>query len=141
MQRPLLPRAMRRVFASAVGLAGLTLTATIAGAHVGQAKPSINAEAERTPQGAKISVRGKNFAAKARVKLTATRAPGTRNPQDFGMVDADDKGELKFSVVKQCTTNRMEDAELDPVTFTAADSATGVKVTSSKVNGGAWVCQ
>lgn len=134
-------RTMRRVFAPALGLVGLSLAATVAAAHVGQAKPSISAEAERTPQGAKISVRGKNFAAKARVKLTATRAPGTRNPQDFGMIDADDKGEIKFTVVKQCTTNRMEDAELDPVTFTAADSASGVKVTSSKVNGGAWVCQ
>ena len=134
-------RTMRRVFVPALGLVALTLAASVAAAHVGQPKPSINSESARTPQGAKISVRGKNFAAKARVKLTATRAPGTRNPQDFGMVDVDDKGELKFSVVKQCTTNRMEDAELDPVTFTAADSATGVKVTSSKVNGGAWVCQ
>jgi hypothetical protein len=34
----------------------------------------------------------------------------------------------------------MEDAQNEPVTFTAADSATGVKATQ-RVEGGAWVCQ
>ncbi|MCA0376069.1 MAG: hypothetical protein LCH84_10430 [Gemmatimonadetes bacterium] len=134
-------RSLRRVIAPTLALAGLALATTVAAAHTGQPKPNVSAEAERTPQGAKITVRGKNWPAKARIKLTATRAPGTRNPQDFGMIDADDKGEVRFSVVKQCTTNRMEDAELDPVTFTATDSATGVKATSAKVNGGGWVCQ
>jgi len=122
-------------------LGGLVVFAsTSASAFVGQPKPAISAEAERTPQGAKITVKGKNWPAKARIKLSGTRAPGSNGAQEFGMVDADDAGVFTFRKTVQCTTSRMDDAERDPVTFTAADSASGVKATM-RVDGSAWVCQ
>jgi hypothetical protein len=39
-----------------------------------------------------------------------------------------------------CTTQNQEDGALETVTFTAADSATGVKATAT-ARGNAWVCQ
>lgn len=131
---------VRHVVIPALAVASLSLGASAASAFTGQPKPAIQAEAERTPQGARITIKGKNWPANARVKLTGTRAPATNGAQDLGMVDADDKGVFTFRKIVQCTTNRMDDAENDPVTFTAADSATAVKATS-KVDGAAWVCQ
>lgn len=123
-------------------LSGVTLLLlpVVGSASVGQPKPSIAAEAERTPQGARLTVKGKNWPAKARIKLSGTRAPGSNGAQEFGLVDTDEQGAFTFRKTVQCTTSRMEDAERDPVTFTAADSAGTLKATS-RVDGGAWVCQ
>ncbi len=104
-----------------------------------QAKPQINVEAERSPQGAKLTFKGKGWGPNARVKITATRSPGSNNAQDFGMFSADSAGNVAARKVAACSTTNMDDAN-EMVTFTAADSATGVKVTA-KVQGGAWVCQ
>lgn len=131
---------VRRVLAPAAGLVALAVSASAAGAIVGQPKPQLSVEASRQPEGARLLFKGKNWPAKARVKITATRAPGSTKPQDFGMFDADDKGEFQMRKVAACSTNNMEDAQNEPVTFTAADSATGVKATQ-RVEGGAWVCQ
>ena len=131
---------VRRVVVPALALASLSIGATMASAFSGQPKPAIQAEAERTPQGARIIVKGKNWPAKARVKVTGTRAPGAEGTQDFGMIEADDKGVFTLRKTVQCTTNLMDDAQRESVTFTAADSATSVKATS-RVEGGAWVCQ
>ena len=131
---------VRRAVMPALALASLSIGASVATAFTGQPKPAISAEAERTPQGAKITVKGKNWPANAKVKLSGTRAPGTNGTQDFGVVDVDDKGVFTFRKTVQCTTNRMDDAERDPVTFTAEDPAAAVKATS-KVDGAAWVCQ
>ncbi len=131
---------MRRMMGPALAVTALTLTATVAGAITGQAKPQLKIEAERTPQGARINFKGKNWPAAARVKLTATRAPGSMKPQDFGMVDADSTGEFTVRKVVPCTTSSQEDGSNEAVTFTAADSATGVKSTAT-ARGGAWVCQ
>ena len=104
-----------------------------------QAKPQMNVEAERSPQGAKLTFKGKGWAPSARVKITATRAPGSNNAQDFGMFSADSAGNVAGRKVAACSTTNMDDAN-EMVTFTAADSATRVKVTA-QVQGGAWVCQ
>ena len=56
------------------------------------------------------------------------------------MVDADSSGVFTLRKVAICTTPNQEDGSLETVTFTAADSATGVKATAS-TRGGAWVCQ
>ncbi len=132
---------MRRFVVPTLAIAALALTTQAALAVTGlQPKPQLNVEAERSPQGAKLTFRGKNWMPSARIKITATRAPGSNNLQDFGMFSADDKGELKGSKVAACSTNRSEDGQNESVTFTAADSATGVKATT-RVEGGAWVCQ
>jgi hypothetical protein len=124
----------------ALAITALSLSATAARAITGQAKPQLSLEAERSPQGARITFKGKNWPAAARVKLTATRAPASNKPQDFGMVDADSTGVFSLRKVAICTTNSQEDGALETVTFTAADSATGVKATAT-ARGGAWVCQ
>ncbi len=131
---------VRRMLAPALAISALSLTATAASAITGQAKPQLSIESERTPQGARINFKGKNWSAAARVKLTATRAPGTNKAQDFGMVDADSTGAFTMRKVAQCSTTNQDDGQNETVTFTAADSATGVKATAT-VRGGAWVCQ
>lgn len=141
---------MRRLLGPALALSALSLSSwsilalavspTAASAFTGQPKPQLAVEAERSPQGARITLKGKNWAAGARVKLTATRAPASNKAQDFGMADADSMGVFSVRKVVICTTNSQEDGALETVTFTAADSATGIKSTAS-VRGGAWVCQ
>lgn len=132
---------VRRLTTPLLAVAALALTTQAALAVSGlQPKPQLNVEAERTPNGAKLTFKGKNWAANARVKITATRAPGSNNLQDFGMFSADSAGNLTGRKIAACSTTRSEDGQNESVTFTAADSATGVKATT-RVEGGAWVCQ
>lgn len=132
---------VRRLLAPAMAVAALVLTAQSAVAVVGteQPKPELKVEAERSSLGARLTFKGKNWAPNARIKITATRAPGASGMQDFGMIDADSTGQISYRKVAGCSTTRMEDGQNEQVTFTAADSATGVKATA-KVQGGAWVC-
>lgn len=132
----------RRILAPALAIAALAMTTQVAFAVAtgDQGKPQLNVEAERTPSGARLTFKGKGWAPSARIKITATRAPGSNNAQDFGMFSADSTGVLNGRKVAACSTNRMEDAQNESVTFTAADSASGAKVTT-RVEGGAWVCQ
>ena len=83
---------VRRMLAPVLTITALSFTATIASAFTGQAKPQLSIEAERSPQGARITFKGKNWPAAARIKLTATRAPASTKPQDFGIIDADSTG-------------------------------------------------
>ena len=131
---------VRRTLGPALAITALSLTATAASAITGQAKPQLSVEAERSPQGARITFKGKNWPAAARVKLTATRAPAATKPQDFGIIDADSSGTFTVRKVAICTTPNQEDGANESVTFTATDSATGVKATAT-TRGGAWVCQ
>ncbi len=131
---------VRRTLGPALAITALALTATAASAITGQAKPQLSVEAERSPQGARITFKGKNWPAAARVKLTATRAPAATKPQDFGIIDADSSGTFTVRKVAICTTPNQEDGANESVTFTSTDSATGVKATAT-TRGGAWVCQ
>ncbi|MBL0171515.1 MAG: hypothetical protein IPP90_12425 [Gemmatimonadaceae bacterium] len=133
---------VRRILAPALAIAALALTAQAAAAFASgsnQPKPQLNVEAERTPQGAKLTFKGKNWAPNARVKITGTRAPGSNNAQDFGMFSVDSAGSLSGRKIAACSTPRAEDGQNESVTFTATDSATAVKATA-RVEGGAWVC-
>ncbi len=126
---------MKGFFAAATVLVLGASSATALTAH---RAANLNVEAERTAQGAKVTMTGKGWAANARVKLTGTRAPAVAAKQDFGTVSADASGEFKLMKVIPCTTTNMDDAR-DPVTITATDSATNASV-SKKVESGAWVC-
>jgi len=131
---------VRRMLAPVLTITALSFTATIASAITGQPKPQLSIEAERSPQGARITFKGKNWPAAARIKLSATRAPASTKPQDFGIIDADSTGTFTVRKVAICTTQNQEDGALETVTFTAADSATGIKATAT-TRGNAWVCQ
>lgn len=130
---------VRRLMAPALALATLALTAQAAFAvNDAQDKPQLKVEGERSPQGARLVFNAKGFAPMSRVKITGTRAPGSNGMQDFGMFTADDKGTISARKVVGCTTNTQEDTR-EQVTFTAADSASGVKV-MAKLAGDAWQC-
>ena len=129
----------RRILVPTLAALTLTAQAAFATADGGQPKPQINVEAERTPQGARLIFKGKNWAPNARLIIAGTRAPGSNNKQDIGTFSADAKGELNERKLVGCSTNRMEDGQNEPVTFTVTDSASGVKATK-RVEGGAWVC-
>ena len=130
----------RKFMVAAVTIAATSLAAGTAGAvgDGGQDKPQLKVEAERSPQGARLTLNGKGFSPMAQIALTATRAPGSTAPQDFGMVDADSTGKFQLRKVAGCTTNS-DDVAREQVTFTAADSVSGTKVTT-KVSGAAWNC-
>lgn len=129
---------LRAVFAPVMAIAALALAASAFTSPISQKKPSFKVEASRGSVGALITFQGKNWPAEARIKITATRAPGTNVPMDFGYVTVDAKGEFKHRATSQCTTNN-SDVASEPVTFTAADSATDVKI-AQKVDGSSWMC-
>ncbi len=130
----------RRLIVAGVTIAATSLAAGTAGAlgDGGQDKPQLKVEAERSPQGARVTLNGKGFNPMARLAITATRAPGSTAQQDFGMIDADSTGKFQLRKVAGCTTTS-DDVAREQVTFTAADSATGTKVTV-KASGAAWKC-
>ena len=130
----------RRIVAPALAMVALALS-TQAALAITQAKPQLNVETERSPQGAKLTFKGKGWAPSARIKITGTRAPGSSTNQDFGMFSADEKGELTARKTAQCSTPNMEDGQNESVTITAVDSATPANKATAKVAGGAWVCQ
>lgn len=130
---------IRFILAPALAVAAISLAATASATNDAQPKPELKVEAFRSPMGARITLQGKNWPANARIKVTATRAPGTNKAQDFGMISADSTGEFKENATKQCTTDSQDDAR-ENVTFTAADSATGVS-TTARVDGSSWMCQ
>jgi hypothetical protein len=130
----------RRIVAPALAVVALALS-TQAALAITQGKPQLNVEAERSPQGARLTFKGKGWAPSARIKITATRAPGSTSNQDFGVFGADEKGELNARKTAQCSTPNMEDGQNESVTFTAVDSATPANKATAKVQGGAWVCQ
>ena len=130
----------RRVVAPALAIVALALS-TQAALAITQAKPSLSVDTERSPQGARLTFKGKNWAPNARIKITGTRAPGSNNAQDFGMFSADAKGELTGRKTQACSTTREEDGQNESVTITAVDSATPANKATAKVAGGAWVCQ
>lgn len=133
---------VRRVLVPSMALAAVALTASTAMAFARgtQAKPQLTVEAERSPQGAKLTLKGKGWTPMGRIKITGTRAPGTTAMQDLGMYSVDSTGAFTGRKVIGCSTSNMEDGQNESVTITAADSASGVKV-QQKVQGGAWVCQ
>ncbi|MCC6241379.1 MAG: hypothetical protein IT353_01005 [Gemmatimonadaceae bacterium] len=124
------------------------LAATAVAAQVGvasgesnQPKPELKVEAERSPQGAKLTFKGKNWAPNAQIKITGTRAPGASSAQDFGTFTSDSAGGLSGRKVVGCTTNNMDDGQSETVTVTAYDVAAATVKVTQKVAGGAWVCQ
>ena len=129
---------VRSILVPALAVFSLGLTATASATSDSQPKPTLKVEASRTAQGARLVLQGRDFPANARVLITATRAPGSNGIQKFGTITADSTGQFKHSTVSQCTTSNMDDAR-EAVTFTAADSASGVKATS-KVDGSSWMC-
>lgn len=130
---------VRRLLVPALATVALTVVASVAQAGVGQPKPELKIEGERAQEGGRLVIKGKNWPAKAKIKVTATRAPGARNPQDFGVIETDEKGEFTLRKVVQCTTQSMDEGTTESVTFTAADEATGAKVLT-KTTGAPWVC-
>ena len=138
-QRPAGHRA-RRIVAPALAIVALTLSTQAAFAFT-QAKPQLSVESERSPQGARLTFKGKGWVPAARIKITGTRAPGSNNNQDVGTFTADDKGELNGRKTAACSTTREEDGQNESVTITAVDSATPANKATFKVQGGAWVCQ
>lgn len=121
--------------------AAVASSAAVASGDSSQPKPELKVEAERSPQGAKLTFKGKNWAPNAQIKITGTRAPGANTPQDFGTFPSDSAGSLNGRKVVGCTTNNMDDGQNEFVTVTAYDVAAATVKITQKVAGGAWVCQ
>ena len=79
-----------------------------------------------------------NRPANATILLTGTRAPGASGAQDFGKTNADSTGVFTHNKTMLCTTDDQQDA-MERVTVTAADSATGTKITF-RIDGSSWHC-
>ncbi len=132
---------IRLVAAPAIAAMAIGFSATAATAvtdDLTQKKPEISVEAERTPQGAKVSLRGKNWEPNTEVKITGTRAPGSNDPLDLGTAKVNEKGEFRMTKLTQCTTRQVDDTR-EGVTITVA-AAEGDAKADRKIEGNAWWC-
>lgn len=123
--------------------AALTLGLLLLGAGGGRAAdrgaPTFSIEGERTPQGAKLALRGTGWPARVAVTLAATTPPGGRGPLDFGTTVTNASGEFRVTKLSPCTTPDAAAAQRATVTITArtADGALAADVNIAALP---WAC-
>jgi hypothetical protein len=123
--------------------AELGLGLLLVGAGVGHSAiadaPSLAVVGERTPQGAKLALRGAGWPARVSVALTASVPPAGSAPLDFGTTMTNASGEFRATKLSPCTTPDSAAAQRATVTFTAR-SADGALSADTKIVALPWAC-
>lgn len=101
--------------------------------------PTLVVEGERTPQGAKLALRGAGWPARVSVSLTATTPPGGRSSLDLGTAMTNASGEFRATKLSPCTTPDSVAAERATVTVTARTSDGAVSA-EAKLAALPWAC-
>lgn len=110
---------------SAVGAAGMV--------------PTVAVQGERTPQGAKLALRGAGWPARVPVLLSAGTPPGGTAPLDFGTAMTTTAGEFRATKLTPCTTADSAAAERVSITVTAR-TADGSLQATARLAAAPWVC-
>ncbi len=130
--------AMHVLLRAALSLSLLLLGAGVLRAAVSGA-PAVSVEGERTPQGAKLALRGTGWPARVAVSLSASTPPGGSAPLDFGSAMTNASGEFRATKLSPCTTPDSAAAERASVTITAR-SADGAQSADAKIAASPWAC-
>lgn len=136
--RPPRLAAMRVVLRAALGLGLLLLGAGVLRAAVHGA-PSLAVEGERTPQGAKLALRGTGWPARVAVTLSATTPPGGGAPLDFGTATTNASGEFRATKLSPCTTPDSVAATRATVTITARSTDAALSA-DARIAALPWAC-
>jgi hypothetical protein len=120
----------------------LGLVMLCAGALVARAShhtaASVTAQAERTPQGAKIALRGEGWPARASLEISASPPPGGQGALDLGTAQSNADGAFRASKLSPCTTSDSTLAR-GRITITVRTADAAVRAEAS-VPAGVWVC-
>ncbi len=124
-----------------IALAVFMLCASVVIAASGTASnvpdaPALTVEAERTMQGAKLSLRGTGWAAGATVGFTASAPPGATQALDLGSARSNDSGEFRATKLSKCTATTAPDPKAQ-VTITAT---AGDQRAEQRVDAALWHC-
>ncbi len=122
--------------AVALGVFFLCAGVLIAASGASQAKPDVTVEAERTMQGAKLSIRGRGWPASAAVLLTATRPPGAAADLDLGSAQTNAEGEFRATKLSPCTTRKESDGSASVTIVVRAGDARAER----SITAVSWVC-
>jgi hypothetical protein len=139
---PVRRRPLRPLRAAAVGAVLLALAGAGRASGdrwpVGRAAPSVTADAEATPQGVKIALRGSGWPARASLALRVSAPPGTRDPLDLGTAVANAAGDFRATKLTRCSTSDPAGGRQSlTVTVRTADGTASAETTLSAAP---WVC-
>jgi hypothetical protein len=102
------------------------------------AAPTVSAEAEATPQGVKVAIRGSGWPARATLALRLTSPPGASEPLDLGSAVANTAGDFRATKLTRCTT---ADAAAGRRTLTlTVQTADGAASAETRLAAAPWVC-
>ncbi len=99
---------------------------------------TVSAQAERTPQGAKIALRGEGWPARIALTISGSAPPGGQAPLDLGTAQSNADGEFRASKLARCTTSDSTTAG-GRVTITVSTGDGSVRA-ESWVPAGVFVC-
>jgi hypothetical protein len=124
------------IAAVALGVFFLCAGVLIAASNASSAKPDVSVEAERTMQGAKLSIRGRGWPPRTSVTLSATKPPGADADLDLGTTQTNAEGEFRATKLSKCTTRNESDGS---ASVTIAARAGEVRAEQS-ITAVSWVC-
>ncbi len=122
--------------AVALGVFFLCAGVLIAASNASTAKPDVSVEAERTMQGAKLSIRGRGWPPHTAVSLSATKPPGAEADVDLGVSQTSAEGEFRATKLSKCTTRNETDGS---ASVTIVARAGDVRAEQS-ITAMSWVC-
>ncbi len=122
--------------AVALGLFSLCAGVMVAASGAASQAPEITVDAERTMQGAKLAIRGRNWPARGTVTITATRPPGATADLELGTAPVNANGEFRATKLSKCTTSNEADGKAQ-VTITVRS---GDAQAEQRIEAAPWVC-
>ncbi len=124
------------IAAVALGVFFLCAGVVIAASNASAAKPDITVEAERTMQGAKLSIRGRGWPPRTDVSLSASRPPGANAELDLGSAQTNAEGEFRATKLSKCTTRN----ESDGAASVTIRARVGDERAERSMTAVSWVC-
>ena len=124
------------IAAVALGVFFLCAGVLIAASNASSAKPDLTVEAERTMQGAKLSISGRGWPPRTAVSLSATKPPGADAGLDLGSAQTNAEGEFRATKLSKCTTRNESDGAASVTILARA----GEERAERSLTAVSWVC-
>ncbi len=119
-----------------LGLFLLCASVVVAAVRKSRDAPTLVVQAERTMQGAKISLRGEAWPPRTELTFSGSTPPGATAKLDLGTTMTNAEGAFRATKLSACTTRTAPDAKAT-VTITASAGALSVEATLPAAH---WEC-
>jgi hypothetical protein len=124
------------LIAATVGLFLLCAGVVVAAVRASNGAPTLSVQAEPTPQGAKVSLRGDGWPPSTALRISASPPPGEAKALDLGTATSSASGALRATKLTPCTTRDPVDAK----TMLTVTVRAGEVVADARVAAASWVC-